>query len=76
MVNSEHKFIFQQDNVPKHTAKIVSKWFAEKNVNALDLVPQSPDMNPIEQLWEHLDRKVRKKKLSNIPDLKAALQSE
>ena len=71
VMNSEHEFIFQQDNDPKHTAKIVSTWFAENNVNVLDLVAQSPDMNPIGHLWEYLDRKVRKKKLPNIPDLKA-----
>ena len=50
MVNSEHEFIFQQDNDPMHTAKILSKWFAENNVNVLDWVAQSPDMNPIENL--------------------------
>jgi len=76
MVNSEHDFIFQQDNDPKHTAKIVSKWLAENNIDVLDWVAQSPDMNPIEHLWEHLERKVRKLKCTSICDLKAALQSE
>ena len=38
MVNSEKDFIFQQDNDPKHTVKILSQFLAENNINALDWV--------------------------------------
>ena len=76
MVNSELNFIFQQDTIRSIQAKIVSEWFAENNINVLDWVIQSSDMNFIEHLWEYLDRKIRKKKLSNIRNQKAALKSE
>ena len=45
-------FSFIQDNSSNHTAKIVQKWFAAHPfIEKLDFPAKAPDMNPIENVW-------------------------
>lgn len=39
----------------------MNKWLADNSVNVLEWAAQSPDINPIEYLWEVLERNVQKK---------------
>ncbi len=53
-------FIFQQDLAPAHTAKGTKSWFNDRGVTVLDWPADSPDLNPIEDLWSIIvKRKMR-----------------
>ena len=43
--------VFMQDGAPCHTARSIKEWFAGNDIEVLDWVGQSCDLNPIENLW-------------------------
>jgi transposase len=67
---------FQQDNDPKHSSRLIKNWFLDQNVDVLEWPSQSPDLNPIEHLWEHLDRQIRLRSIHNKNELWEVLQDE
>ncbi len=64
-------FIFQQDLAPTYTAK---SWFNDHGVGVLDWPANSPDLNPIENLWGIVKRKMRNKRPKNADELKATVK--
>jgi hypothetical protein len=62
------KWAFQMDNDPKHTSKVVAKWLKDNKVKVLEWPPQSPDLNPIENLLAEL-KKLSQGMGQNSPNL-------
>ncbi|GFX56664.1 transposable element Tc1 transposase [Trichonephila clavipes] len=65
-----------QDNDPKHKAYRVRSWLLYNCPLVMETPPQSPDINPIENLWDHLNKKVREHVFSSKTELKKVLLQE
>ncbi len=70
------RFTFQQDNDPKHTAKITKEWLHNNSVTVLEWPSQSPDLNPIEHLWRDLKIAVHQRLPSNLTELERICKEE
>lgn len=78
-ISHEHGFaVWQQDGAPCHTAKGSMQWMKEMGMEVLPWPAQSPDVNPIENIWSILKTRISKRRhhSTTIPALKAALADE
>jgi transposase len=71
------KWFFLQDGAKPHTAKKTMTILSTLVGNRLVPHPaKSPDLNPIEDMWSYLDRKVKDAKITSIYQLKRFLKKE
>ena len=53
-----HKLM--QDNDPKHTSRAAKGFFEKESINWWKTPPESPDTNPIENIWHELKEFIRR----------------
>ena len=68
-----NNFIFQQDGAPCQTAGSTKAWFGRKNIEVIPWTSQSPDLNPIDHIWEEMKAKLENKPCKGIDELKSAI---
>lgn len=61
--------IFQQDKAPCHTSNHMKRFFASQNLTILEWPGNSPDINPIENLWSIVKRRIAKNDCSTMAKL-------
>ncbi|KAL0190876.1 hypothetical protein M9458_013574 [Cirrhinus mrigala] len=71
----DEDFIFQHDLAPAHSAKTTGKWFTDHGITVLNWPANSPDLNPIENLWDIVKRKLRDARPNTLDELKAAIEA-
>ena len=64
------------DNDKKFKSNLVQKLMHDSGVTTIDFPPDSPDLNPMENLWATLARAVEKHAADSIEELQDVIESE
>ena len=76
LVPKNSDWVLQEDNDPKHTSKVASRWKSENGVCRMSWPAMSPDTNPIESVWAILKSRVASKNPTNLQSLIHCIRKE
>ena len=68
--------VFQQDNASCHTARITKSFIASKNIPVLEWPANSPDLNPIENIWSILKKNIEMRGAKSKEELVSIILEE
>ncbi len=71
-----HHFKCWQDNDPKYKSRLCHEWLLYRVPHSITPPVQSPDLNPIENLWDELGSCVHERPILSIPELRKRLKEE
>ena len=66
--------IFMHDRALRHRSKVVSEYCRKNKLEVLDWLEDSPDLNPIQNLWSYIKNKVAEKQPSSAKELVTAIK--
>lgn len=75
-IGMKRGWTFLHDNDPKHTSNIVKSELQKMKIKVVNHPPQSPDMNPIENLWDYVDRRITIADRATVDTLIQAIKRE
>ena len=67
---------FMHDNDPEHASALVKNWLVKQHKKILRWLSYSPDLNPVERLWNKLRRRLKKRQSKNRQELGNLLMKE
>lgn len=74
--NDNSNWLLLEDNDPKHKSRLCNAWKEENGIRQMEWPPQSPDCNPIENVWAIIKARLRGKIFRNLPQLSRFIQHQ
>ena len=73
-LNANDSFMLMQDNAPPHTCNYAMKFFKTVGIPVKSCPSTSPNLNPIENIWDIIDDRLKTMRSRNLQELQSMIQ--